>query len=45
MTRQVVNAIDDKDLSVTIGDDTIANSANRGNNNYKRRTGKPLFSM
>ena len=44
-TRQILAAIEEKDLSVAIGDDQIAQSANRGNNNYKKRTGKPLFSM
>ena len=44
-TRQIIEAIDGVDLSVSIGDDDIANAANRGNNAYKRRTGKPLFSM
>ena len=45
IATQIINAIDGVDLSVSIGDDTIANAANRGNNAYKQRTGKPLFSM
>ena len=44
-TRQIIEAIDGVDVSVAIGDEQIAQSANRGNNAYKQRTGKPLFSM
>ena len=44
LMRQMINAIDEKDLSVSIGDDTIAAAAQRGNKNYQRRTGQPLFS-
>ena len=44
-TRQILEAIEGVDFNVSIGDDQIANAANRGNNAYKRRTGKPLFSM
>ena len=43
ITQQLISTIEDIDNSVTIGDDDIANAAARGNNNYKRRTGKPLF--
>lgn len=42
---RVVSAIDNKDLDVRLGDDAIAASAQRGNKNYYRRTGQPLFSF
>ena len=42
-TQQLIQAIEDKDTSVAIGDDAIANAAARGNRNYKRRTGKALI--
>lgn len=45
IAKQIISAIEDVDMSVSIGDDQIAQAANRGNNNYKKRTGKPLFSM
>lgn len=45
VAKQIISAIDGVDMSVSIGDDVIANAANRGNNAYKKRTGKPLFSM
>lgn len=45
IATQIISAIDGVDFSVSIGDDQIANAANRGNNAYKKRTGKPLFSM
>ena len=45
IATQIITAIDGVDLSVSIGDDTIAKAANRGNNAYKKMTGKPLFSM
>ena len=44
MTRQVIAAIEDKDLDVRIGDEAIARSAQRGNSAYKRRTGTALIS-
>ena len=44
ITQQLISTIEDIDNSVTIGDDVIANAAARGNKNYKRRTGKPLFA-
>lgn len=44
MAQQIIGAIDNVDMSVSIGDDIIAQSANRGNNNYRQRTGKPLFA-
>lgn len=43
-TRQLLVALEDIDMSVTIGDEQIAQSAQRGNLAYKRRTGKPLFA-
>lgn len=43
-TQQLIQAIEDKDTSIAIGDDAIANAAARGNRNYKRRTGKALFA-
>lgn len=42
-TQQLIQAIEDKDTSLPIGDDVIANAAARGNNEYRRRTGKPLL--
>lgn len=45
MTRQVIAAIEDKDLNVRIGDETIARSAQRGNSAYKNRTGKALLTI
>lgn len=44
ITQQLISTIEDIDNSVTIGDDVIASAAARGNKNYKRRTGKPLFA-
>ena len=43
MCQQVITAINGLDMSVSIGDETIAQSAQRGNQAYKRRTGQPLF--
>ena len=45
MTRQVIAAIQDKDLSVKIGDEQIAKSAQRGNTAYYNRTGKALLTV
>ena len=45
MTRQVIAAIEQKDLSVSIGDEQIARSAQRGNSAYKNRTGKALLTI
>lgn len=45
IARQIISAIDDVDFQVNIGDEQIGNAANRANNNYRKRTGKPLFSM
>lgn len=44
MCQQLIEAIDNQDMTVQIGDETIAQSAKRGANSYKRRTGKELFS-
>lgn len=44
MTRQVIAAIEDKDLSVSIGDEQIARSAQRGNSAYYNRTGRSLIT-
>lgn len=43
ITQQLIQVIEDKDTSLSIGDDVIANAAARGNNEYRRRTGKPLL--
>lgn len=40
---QVIKAIQDKDLSVNLGDTQIAQSASRGNNQYYKMTGQYLF--
>ena len=45
MTRQVIAAIEEKDLSVSIGDEAIARSAQRGNTAYYNRTGKALLTV
>lgn len=39
----IVNAINNKDMTVAIGDAEIAASAARGNNAYYKMNGKPLF--
>ena len=43
MCQQVIQAIDGVDMSVSIGDDVIAQSAKRGNDAYKKRTGYALI--
>lgn len=43
MAQQIIAAINDMDMNVSIGDDVIAQSAARGNNAYRTRTGKPLL--
>lgn len=43
MCQQVIQAIDDVDMSVSIGDDVIAQSTKRGNDAYKKRTGYALI--
>lgn len=45
MCNRVIAAIENVDMNVSIGDETIAQSASRGNQSYLRRTGKPLFSI
>lgn len=45
MTQQVIAAIERKDLSVSIGDETIASSAQRGNKAHYQRTGKALITV
>jgi hypothetical protein len=45
MTRDVISAIEGKDLSVRIGDEQIARSAQRGNTAYYNRTGKALLTI
>lgn len=44
MSKQIVNAIERKDLSVSFGDEEIALSAAKGNTKYAKRTGQPLFA-
>lgn len=41
--RQIMSTIEDKELEVKIGDEAIAKSAAKGNNNYKKKTGVPLI--
>lgn len=41
--RQIVQAIDEKDTSISIGDTTIAKAAARGNQQYRLQTGTSLF--
>ena len=43
MCQQVIQAIDGVDMSVSIGDDVIAQSAKRGNDAYRKRTGYALI--
>ena len=45
MTRQVIAAIEGKDMTVKIGDEQIARSAQRGNTAYYNRTGKALLTI
>lgn len=42
-TKQLLVALEGMNMSVSIGDEVIAQSAQRGNASYRRRTGKPLF--
>lgn len=42
--KQVIRAIENNEMTVSIGDETIAKAAQRGNSSYAKRTGKPLFS-
>lgn len=43
--RQIISAIENKELQVSISDDAIANSAARGNRAYYKRTGKQLIGV
>lgn len=43
--RQLITAIDEKDTTTYIGDDEVANAAQRGNRKYYNRTGKPLIAI
>lgn len=43
MCQELIKAIDDVDMSVSIGDDVIAQSTKRGNDAYKKRTGYALI--
>ena len=45
MTSQIISAIEGVDLEVSIGDETIARSAARGNNSYRNMTGKSLITV
>lgn len=45
MTQQVIAAIERKDFNVSIGDETIASSAQRGNKAHYQRTGKALITV
>lgn len=42
-TKQLLIALEDVNMEISIGDETIAQSAKRGNQSYYKRTGKPLF--
>lgn len=43
-TKQLLVGLEQMNMEVCIGDDVIAQSAHRGNQAYRRRTGKPLFA-
>lgn len=43
--RQLITVIDEKDTTTYIGDDEVANAAQRGNRKYYNRTGKPLIAI
>lgn len=45
MTSQIISAIEGVDLEVSIGDETIARSAARGNNSYRNMTGRSLITV
>ena len=45
LTRDVIAAIENKDLAVSIGNEQIARSAQRGNAAYRNRTGKALLTI
>lgn len=42
--RQIVEAIQDNNIEVKIGDDVISAAAARGNKNYMKRTGRSQFA-
>lgn len=42
--RQIVSAIEDKDLDVSFSDADVLQSVRRGNNAYKKQTGKSAFA-
>lgn len=42
-TKQLLVGLEQMNMEVCIGDDVIAQSAHRGNQAYRKRTGKPLF--
>lgn len=44
MCMQMISAIEGIDMNVTIDDEVIAQSASRGNKEFQRRTGMPLFA-
>lgn len=44
MATQIIQAIDNVDMNVQIGDETIAKSAKRGSDQYYKMTGKPMFA-
>lgn len=44
MTRQLISAIEDNKTVIKINDKDIAESAARGNNEYKRLTGVPIIA-
>lgn len=41
--QQVIQAIEQQQMTVSIGDDVIASSASRGNQQYYNRTGSYLL--
>ncbi len=45
MTQQIISAINNVDMEVTVGDDVIAQSAARGNRQYYNMTGRELITV
>ena len=45
IATQIIQAIDNVDMNVQIGDETIAKSAKRGSDQYYKMTGKPMFAV
>lgn len=43
-TTRTIQAIENIDMEVKIGDEAIAKSAQRGNKSHIMRTGQPIFS-